>query len=221
MQVTVLFFAALRERTHLDEARFDLADGATVATLLAAVGKAHPDLAVWLPRVQVAVNRSIAPAAQALASGDEIALIPPVAGGAAPRRVALLGEPLRLEEVVAAVEDAERGGTVTFTGNVRRNGQRPNVVRLEYEAYAPMALEVMTAIADEIEREVPGVRVAIHHRVGALTVGEAAVIIAAAAAHRAEAFAACRAAIDRLKERVPIWKKEITEDGGTWIGLGP
>src|SRR5260370_40574462 len=84
-----------------------------------------------------------------------------------------------------------------------------------------MAVEVMTAIADELEREQPGARVAIHHRVGALGVGETAVVIAAAAPHRAEAFAVCRAAIDRLKERAPIWKKEIGESGEVWRGLGP
>jgi molybdopterin synthase catalytic subunit len=105
---------------------------------------------------------------------------------------------------------------------VRRQGHRlADVVRLEYEAYDAMALEVLAAIAAEIEAELPGTCVAIHHRTGALVVGETAVVIAAAAPHRAEAFAACRAAIDRLKERAPIWKKEIGESGAEWLGLGP
>ena len=95
------------------------------------------------------------------------------------------------------------------------------VVRLEYEAYVEMAESVLAEIAEEIEREQPGTSVAIHHRIGALEVGETAVIIVAAAAHRAPAFDACRAAIDRLKERAPIWKKEVGESGEAWLGLGP
>jgi molybdopterin synthase catalytic subunit len=110
---------------------------------------------------------------------------------------------------------------VTFAGVVRRDGHAlPDVVRLEYEAYVEMALEVLATIVDELEREHPGARVAIHHRVGALAVGETAVVIAVAAPHRAEAFAACRDAIDRLKERAPIWKKEIGERGEVWLGVG-
>jgi molybdopterin synthase catalytic subunit len=123
---------------------------------------------------------------------------------------------------VTVVEGPGRGGLVTFSGIVRRDGHAlPDVIRLEYEAYAEMALEVLAAIADELERELPGVRVAIHHRVGSLFVGETAVAIAAAAPHRAEAFSACRSAIDRLKERAPIWKKEIGESGEVWLGMGP
>ena len=100
---------------------------------------------------------------------------------------------------------------------MRRQGRIPDVVRLEYEAYREMAERVLTEIADEIERESPGSRIAIHHRVGSLGVGEAAVMVAAAAPHRALAFETCRAAIDRLKSRAPIWKKEIGESGAAWI----
>ena len=106
---------------------------------------------------------------------------------------------------------------MTFTGLVRRRGKVPNVVRLEYEAYRAMAERVLGEIADEIEREHPETRVAMHHRVGALQVGEAAVVVAAAAPHRGPAFEACRAAIDRLKARAPIWKKEVGESGAEWI----
>jgi molybdopterin synthase catalytic subunit len=124
---------------------------------------------------------------------------------------------LDLGPVVGAVVGIDRGGLVTFTGLVRRKGRIPDVVRLEYEAYRTMAEKVLEQIADEIEREIGGARVAIHHRVGSLAVGEAAVVVAAAAPHRAEAFTACRAAIDRLKQRAPIWKKEIGESGAAWI----
>jgi molybdopterin synthase catalytic subunit len=113
------------------------------------------------------------------------------------------------------------GGVVTFTGVVRRVSRGVQVERLEYEAYPEMAEKVMTELCSEIESEIPGCSLAVEHRVGDLSVGEVAVVIAAAAPHRAEAFAACRAMIDRLKERVPIWKKEISPDGAEWIGLGP
>src|SRR5690606_15780619 len=126
-----------------------------------------------------------------------------------------------LDRCVAAVQDRDMGGVVTFTGVVRRHNRGLEVERLEYEAYTEMAEKVMRALCDEIEAELPGCRLAVEHRVGSLGVGDVAVVIAAAAPHRAEAFAACRAMIDRLKERVPIWKKETTPDGSAWIGLGP
>ena len=221
MRVSLLYFAAVRERLRTDGEVIDLAPGATVGDLSGRLAAAHPEIARLLPRVQIAVNQEIVGADRALAEGDEVALIPPVAGGATPRRIAVLAEPLSLAEVVDAVAGPSQGGVVTFVGVVRRQGQRPNVVRLEYEAYVPMAERVLAAIADEIEKEQPGARVAIHHRTGALVVGETAVVIAVSAPHRAEAFDGCRAAIERLKARAPIWKKEIGEDGGEWVGLGP
>jgi molybdopterin synthase catalytic subunit len=227
MTITVLYFAVLRERARSERETVTLPPGSDVAAARAAIARLRPELAALLPRVQTAVNRTMVADGHALGDGDELALIPPVAGGSgappAPR-VAIGPAPLSLEDVVAAVTGTggERGGVVTFAGVVRREGHAlRDVIRLEYEAYAEMALEVLAAIADELERELPGARVAIHHRVGALAVGETAVVIAAAAPHRAEAFTACRAAIDRLKERAPIWKKEIGESGEVWLGLGP
>jgi molybdopterin converting factor subunit 1 len=221
VRVHVLYFAVLRERLATDGEPLDLPAGATVAAARAALARAHPDVAPLLPRVQTAVNMDMVGDAHTLNEGDELALIPPVAGGAAGRKIALSATPLSLAEVVAEVEGPEQGGVVTFTGTVRRHGQQPKVARLEYEAYGPMAERVLAAIAAEIEGEWPGTRVAIHHRTGTLLVGEVAVVIAASAPHRAEAFEACRAAIERLKQRAPIWKKEVGEDGAVWVGLGP
>jgi molybdopterin converting factor subunit 1 len=220
VRVDVLYFAVLRERLKSEGESLDLPFAATVAAARAAIAGTHPEIASLLPQVRSAVNREMVGDSHTLCDGDELALIPPVAGGA-DRKIAVLATPLSLDEVVAAVVGPEQGGVVTFTGTVRRQGQQPNVVRLEYEAYAAMAEEVLAAIAAEIEREWPGTRVAIHHRTGALAVGDIAVVIAASAPHRAEAFDACRAAIERLKQRAPIWKKEIGEDGAEWIGLGP
>ncbi|HET6148055.1 MAG TPA: molybdenum cofactor biosynthesis protein MoaE [Polyangia bacterium] len=237
MRVSVLYFAILRERLRCEQESIELPAGATVAEGLATIAARHPGIAGLLPQVQTAVNRQMAVGTHALAEGDELALLPPVAGGAdaagggaandagpappARRKIAVLGRALSLGAVVAEVEGVERGGIVTFTGVVRRHGRHGEVVRLEYEAYVEMAEQVLTEIAEEIEREWPGVHVAIHHRVGSLLVGETAVVIAAAAPHRAEAFDACEAAIDRLKRRAPIWKKEIGTHGEEWIGHCP
>jgi molybdopterin converting factor subunit 1 len=220
VRVQVLYFAVLRERLRLDGEALDLPADSTVRAAREAIAVRHPEIGPLLSRTQTAVNRALVVPEHTLCDGDELALIPPVAGGSG-RRIALCPTALSLAEVVAAVEGESQGAIVTFTGAVRRQGQQPNVARLEYEAYGPMAEQVLAAIADEIEGELPGSRVAIHHRTGALVVGETAVVIAASAPHRAQAFEACRAAIERLKERAPIWKKEIGDDGAEWIGIGP
>ncbi len=221
MKVEVLYFAVLRERIRLDHETVELGAGATLGDARAAIAARHPSVAALLPRVQIAVNRAVAPEAQALADGDEVAFLPPVAGGAAPPPIRISPDPVTIDDAVAAVAGGDPGAVVTFAGIVRRRGHHlPDVVRLEYEAYREMAEAVLGEIAEEIAREWPGVRVAIHHRTGALAVGDTAVAIAAAAIHRAPAFEACRAAIDRLKLRAPIWKKEIGESGEAWVGLG-
>ena len=222
MRVEILYFAVLRERVGRDRETLELPDGADVGAARAAIAARHPAVESLLPRVQAAVNRTIAKDATRLADGDEVALLPPVAGGAGPRKIAIRSEPLVVDDTVAAVAGPNRGGVVTFTGVVRREGHHlPDVIRLEYEAYVEMAEQVLAEIAEEIEREWAGTEIAIHHRIGSLAVGEIAVAISAASAHRAPAFEACRAAIDRLKERAPIWKKEIGEHGEAWLGLGP
>jgi len=225
MKVDVLYFAVLRERIRLDHEAVELPAGANVRDARAAIAARHPSVAALLPGVQFAVNRVVAADARALTDGDELALLPPVAGGSAPRAIRISAEPVTIAAAIEAVAGGDAGGDaggiVTFAGIVRRRGHHlPDVVRLEYEAYREMAEAVLGDIAVEIEREWPGVRIAIHHRTGALVVGETAVVVAAAAQHRAPAFEACRAAIDRLKLRAPIWKKEIGESGEAWVGLG-
>ncbi len=218
MRLRVLYFAAVRERLRLDADELALADGATAAHAWREICRKHPELASFSNIVKLAVNEEFVAGERALAEGDVIAIIPPVAGGAGLFRIS--DEAVSLDEVVRAVTGDEYGGVVTFTGVVRAENRGKRIVRLEYEAYRPMAERTLAEIGDAIAKE-HGARVAIVHRVGKLAVGEVAVVIAAAAAHRAAAFDACRAAIDRLKESVPIWKKEIAEDGEEWIGLGP
>jgi MoaE-MoaD fusion protein len=224
MKLRVLYFAVFREKIGREDDVLELADGARVRDAIAALAARHPPIARLAGRFRVAVNQDFTDDDHALADGDELALIPPVAGGADPaaaRHVQLIATPLSLDRCLAAVAGPGMGGIVTFTGMVRRHSRGVTVEHLEYEAYGTMAVREMTRLCDEIEAEQPGTRLAVEHRVGSLEVGELAVVIAAAAPHRAEAFTACRAMIDRLKDRVPIWKKEVGDDGAEWIGLGP
>ena len=221
MQIQVLYFAVFRERLGRDEETLDLADGATVKTAIDALAAKHPSIAKLRGQFRVAVNQDFAGEDHPLADRDELALIPPVAGGSGTRHVVLTGDPLSLDRCIAAVQGPGMGGIVTFTGMVRKVSRGVAVEKLDYEAYGAMAVREMTRLCEEIEAEVAGVRLAVEHRTGTLVVGDLAVVIAAAAPHRAEAFTACRAMIDRLKDRVPIWKKEYGEDGTAWVGLGP
>jgi len=223
MRVTVLYFAVFKERLGRGEDTLELPDRNTVQDAIAILADRHPAIAALRGKFRVAVNQEFVGDDHVLAEGDEVALIPPVAGGsdAPARHVRLLDQPLSLDRVVAAVGGPGMGGVVTFTGAVRRHSRGVAVERLEYSAYDAMALREMTRLCDEIEAEIAGTRLAVEHRIGTLAIGDLAVVIAAAAPHRAEAFAACRAMIDRLKDRVPIWKKEIGEDGAEWVGLGP
>lgn len=224
MQLRVLLFAGLRERLRRDALDLELPAGARAADVLAALAAASPDLSGSLSVCRVAVNLEFVAADHPIAAGDEVAVIPPVSGGhdgERPPPILLSDAPLALERAVAAVAHAGAGGLNIFVGNVREQSRGKTIDHLEYEAYGPMALQVMRTIAAAVEAETPGARVAIHHRLGRLEIGDTAVIIVAAAAHRAEAFAACRSAIERLKQDVPIWKREVAVDGVEWIGQGP
>jgi molybdopterin synthase catalytic subunit len=155
-----------------------------------------------------------------LAPGDELCLFPPVSGGSGADIYRVVTEPLSPDAIAAAVDEPGAGGITIFSGVVRNEtGGRP-VKFLEYEAYAPMAEIKMREIGETVRARWPGVRrVAILHRIGRLEIGESSVLIAVAAAHRGDAFEACRYAIDTLKQTVPVWKKEHFEDGEVWVGL--
>jgi molybdopterin synthase catalytic subunit len=217
MTVRVLYFAAARDAAGVTAETLDPTP-ATVGELRARLAQAHPGLARVLPRCRVAVAQDFAADGDPVPDGAEVAIIPPVAGGAPCFRVT--EAPLSLEEVVSAVAGPGRGGLVTFTGNVRAETRGRPVLRLEYESYGPMAERVLTRIGTEIGAA-HGCAVAVVHRVGVLQPGEAAVIIACAAPHRAAAFRACQAVLERLKLEVPIWKREVYQDGSEWVGMGP
>lgn len=216
MHVRILYFALLRDRLGRDRETIELPDGSTAHDLLDVLAQASPVIAGARRSLQVAVNQEMVPLSQPLAAGDEVALIPPVSGGAGHCRISR--EPLVWQEVIDAVSGPGQGGIAVFCGVVRDHNDGKQVVRLDYEAYDEMAQRTMNQIAARIETSIAGARVAMVHRVGSLRIGDTAVLVAASAPHRAEAFAACRAAIEALKREVPIWKKEFSPDGAEWLG---
>jgi molybdopterin synthase catalytic subunit/molybdopterin converting factor small subunit len=211
VKVSVKLFAALREQRGARELELDLADGARVDDVWPALGLGDEPAGLVY-----AVNRAYAARDAVLADGDEVALIPPVSGGA----FVLSGEPLSLEQVVHEVASDDAGAIATFVGTTRARSRGREVVRLEYEAYEGMAEAEMERIALALKQRHELVEVAIHHRVGPVEIGETSVVIAVSAPHREAAFLACREAIDTLKQTVPLWKKELYVGGEAWIGQG-
>jgi len=219
MRVTVKLFGAVREAVGEKELSVRLAAGARVRDLRGLLVREHPVFARFGSRLAAAVNQETAPEDASLRDGDEVAFLPPVAGGAADGW--LSDGPLDIGALVARVSGPGIGGIVTFLGAVRDRARGREIEHLEYEAYAGMAEREMAKIAAEAGERWPGVRLAIAHRTGRLEIGELAVIVAAGAPHRAEAFEACRFAIDTLKQSVPIWKKEFATDGEYWVDERP
>jgi molybdopterin synthase catalytic subunit len=219
MRIKVLYFAAARERAGVSQEELELPAGSSVEAASEVIAQRHPGLRNLLPHLRIAVNQEFVGKQDRIPAGGELALIPPVAGGVG--RFLVIDRPLDLRDVIAAVAGEAYGGLVTFSGSVREQTRGRRVLRLEYEAYGPMAEKVLAAIGDEIAQKWPGCRASIIHRVGTLEPGELAVVIAAAAPHRREAFRACEYAIDRIKADAPIWKKEFYEDGEVWVGITP
>ena len=203
MKVSVRLFAGLRERAGSRYIDVELPDGANVSDLLAAMA-ATPVGEIQAGQCVVAINREYADLAEAIRPEDEIALIPPVSGGAGSvRSVRVTEEPLDVAAVSAAVRDPRAGAVVVFEGVTREVGE------LEYEAYEDMALERLRRIGEE-EAERHGLcAVALEHRVGTVPLSEPSVLVAASAPHRGEAFHGARALIDRIKTEAPIWKLEV------------
>lgn len=219
MNITIRYFARYREVAGKSSERFELAEGTTVSQAGQALIARYPDLAEMLPRSIFAVNRQYVPAETPLSEGDELVFVPPMAGGADPMQpvIRMTREPLDREAIIASVAHPEAGGIVIFEGVVRNHARGKQIRYLEYDAYPEMAEEQMRKIADEVLTRWAPARIAIWHRMGRLEIGEASVIIVVATPHRAQAFEACRYAIDTLKTKVPIWKKEFAEDGEEWV----
>jgi molybdopterin synthase catalytic subunit len=209
--VVVRLFAGLRERAGTDRRELDLDDGASVEDVWPALGLGDEPAGLLY-----AVNRTYADRGQSLGEGDEVALIPPVSGGA----FRLTHGPVNLTSVVVEVVDEQAGAIATFLGTVRARSRGRDVIALEYEAYEEMAEDVMAGIADELLARYELCKVAMSHRLGRVEVGETSVAIAVSAPHRQNALAACADAIEALKSRVPLWKKELYVGGEEWIGRG-
>jgi len=214
-------FATLRERARASELEREFPDGTTVGEIWRRLQDEIPALRGHLDSVRFAVNQEYVEDDFTPRAHDEVAIIPPVSGGAEPRWVGpitITRDRIDVAQLEREVADPSAGAIVTFAGTTRRENAGRSVIRLEYEAYEPMALSEIRKLAHEAGERWNIVRIAIRHRVGRVDIGETSVAIAVSAAHRAQAFEACRFAIDRLKEIVPIWKKEYFEGGEVWVG---
>jgi molybdopterin synthase catalytic subunit len=213
MRVTVRLFAMLRERAGSDSVDIELAESATVADAIAALGQDPKvgDLAARLP-LRIAVNREYADADAVIQPGDELAAIPPVSGGDGRVRDARVSsEPLDQAAITALVGDPGAGAVVTFQGTTR------DVDKLAYDAYAEMVEPRIAQILGQCAEVHDLKAIAAQHRIGDVPLGDASVVVAVSAAHRAEAFAGAREAIDRIKAEAPIWKKEVEGEAESWV----
>ena len=208
MSVRVRLFAGLRERAGWSQREIEAASVAEIWPAL--------ELGAEPAGLLYAGNRKYAPREAPLADGDEVAVIPPVSGGA----FLLSDEPLSLDRAIGEVRSDAAGAIATFTGTTRKESRGRAVSYLDYEAYEGMAEDVMAEIASELQSRYDLCAVAIHHRVGRVEIGDTSVVIAVSAPHRQDALAACKDAIDTLKQQVPLWKKEVYEGGEEWIGRG-
>jgi MoaE-MoaD fusion protein len=209
VKITVRLFAGLRERAGWSEREVD--DVTRVDDVWPVLGLGpEPDGLLY------AVNKEYAQREHELEEGDEVAVIPPVSGGL----FRLSAEPLSLDAVVDEVRNERAGAIATFIGTTRVESRGRTVEHLDYEAYEGMAERVMAKIADALKERYDVCEIAIHHRSGRVDIGEASVVIAVSAPHRQDALAACKDAIDTLKQQVPLWKKEVYEGGEEWVGRG-
>jgi molybdopterin converting factor subunit 1 len=211
VRVTVRLFAGLRERAGTAQQELVLPEGARVEDVWSALGLGQePAGLLW------AVNQQYVKRGRPLSEGDEVAVIPPVSGGA----FRLVDGPIDVSAVLAEVADERAGGVASFVGTVRAESRGRTVLYLEYDAYEGMAEKVMTELAASLKAKYELCDIAMAHRVGRVEIGDASVAIAVSAPHRQDALAACKEAIDTLKEIVPLWKKEVYEGGEEWLGRG-
>ena len=230
MAVTILFFATLKQRAGCERLELDLKDGASVSELKDLLAVRLPELQPALPSALVSINREFAFATDTVPAGAEVGLFPPVSGGAPgaqphalPTHLHITAAPIDLDALTASVTLPSTGAVCLFTGIVRASTQRGaaphTTAHLHYEAYTQMAEEKMQQVADEIRTRWPAVEgIAIVQRVGTLLPGTPTVLIACSAAHRdTGVFEAARYGIDRLKQIVPVWKKEVGPDGEQWL----
>jgi molybdopterin synthase catalytic subunit/molybdopterin converting factor small subunit len=222
VNVRLLLFAAAADRAGTDRAVLETPGPLTVGAVRRLAAERYPGLAALLPACALAVDGAYAGDDLPVPDGAEVAVIPPVSGGAG-RPEPITDAAVRLEPLLEASVGADpaEGGHVLFVGTVRGTTDGHVTERLEYACYRPMAERLIGEICDRAEADHPGARVAAQHRVGSLRPGDIAVAVVASAPHRAEAFAACRDAIEAIKREVPIWKREFGPDGSAWLSGEP
>ncbi|ANA78941.1 molybdopterin converting factor [Paenibacillus glucanolyticus] len=229
--IPLLLFAGLADRIGTGSLAFNVPGlPLTAGELKSLLSEAYPHAKSQIATAFVAVNQEYALSNQLIQIGDEVALIPPVSGGDGTEGDApdsksstdgnclITYDKLSVEEAVAKVHDANHGATLSFIGTTREMTGEMRTVTLEYEAYIPMALKEMQQICADILSQWPGTQCAISHRIGTVGIGETSVVIAVSSPHRASCYDASRYAIEQLKRSVPIWKKEIWDDGSEWKG---
>ncbi|OGO49796.1 MAG: molybdopterin converting factor subunit 1 [Chloroflexi bacterium RBG_16_68_14] len=222
MKVHVRLFAGLQDLLGQRNVTLELADGATVSHLREQLGREYPVISPFLSTLVCAVDEEYVPGDHALRDGDDVALIPPVSGGAEPELFRVTSEPLDPQRLVEAVRRDESGAVALFYGVARNHSEGRRVSALEYDAYPAMAERKLREVADEVRARWPITGIGVWHRTGRLAIGETSLLVAVSAAHRQQAFEACQYAVDRIKQIVPIWKKEIWEDGaGAWAAGHP
>jgi molybdopterin synthase catalytic subunit len=225
MQVKVIYFGMLREMAGTPEELVEAAENATAGELFAALRRKHPQIERFANSIALAVNLEYSDKSRALSANDEIALIPPVSGGLPEElrsaHCEIVRERIRTEEICQALRKGEDGAVLAFEGTVRNNTRGRRTLYLDYESYEAMALKELESLAELALREYKVRDIRIVHRVGRIEIGETSVLIVVVSAHRAAAFEACRFAIDTLKKKVPIWKKEYFEDGAVWADGEP
>ncbi len=229
MRVSVRLFAGLHDLVGHREVELELVDGATIADLREQLASQYPAVAPLMSTLVCAVNEEYVPNEHRLSPGDQVALIPPVSGGssagcgsgpgvgAEADRFQVTREPLDPQRLASLVRRDESGAVALFYGVVRNHSHGRRVLYLEYDAYPSMAVKKMQQVAEEVRSRWDITDVAINHRTGRLEVGETSLLVAVSAPHRREAFEACHYAVDRIKEVVPVWKKEVWEGGESWV----
>lgn len=218
VKVRLVYLGGSRVQAGCATEDVDVVAPATVKSVVQAVSALHPALAPLLGSVRWARNHALCELDEVVEGGDEIALLPPVAGGA--QRARVVREVIDIGQAIDAVRSPAIGAVVTFVGTVRNNSRGKAVKQITYEAYEPMTTRELDRVATDCERDFPDARIHVVHRYGVLAVGEIAIVIAVASPHRDAAFSACRAMLERIKTDVPIWKNELGEDGESWVGWG-
>jgi MoaE-MoaD fusion protein len=215
LKIKARFFGLYRELVGSSQVDLEIEDKISLVELKQKLFVSFPQLIAYNDHILLAVNSEYGIAEQQLKDGDEVAVLPPLSGG---DDIEITADPIYPESIIKKVKQDCHGGLVAFTGTIRDNSEGHKVLRMEYEAYQEMAYKKLAEIAVEVRSRWKPVNIAISHRVGKLEVGDVALVVAVGSPHRKEAFEACQYTVDRIKEIVPIWKKETREDGEVWLG---